>query len=53
MKLLIKNIYEAGGWPNDFTEVTMTVLKEPKATKYSKYHTSASLPHCKHTIKDT
>jgi hypothetical protein len=40
MTKLINTIYETGGWPKDFTEVTMIALKkEPKATKCSDHRT--------------
>jgi len=36
---LINNIYETGLCPRDFSDVTMTTLKKPKATKCSHHHT--------------
>jgi hypothetical protein len=36
---LINNIYEMGVCPRDFSEVTMTTLKKPKATKCSNHYT--------------
>jgi hypothetical protein len=42
----INNIYEAGEWPNDFTEVTVIALKmKPKATKCSNHHTVSLIAH--------
>jgi hypothetical protein len=47
---LINNIYETGVYPRDFSEVTMTTWKKPKATKCSNYHTSSLITH---TEKDS
>jgi len=38
MMKLINTIYETGGWPKDFTLVTMIALKKPQATKCSNHH---------------
>jgi len=46
MTKLINTIYEAGEWPKDFTEVTMTALKKkPQATKCSKHGTASLIAH--------
>jgi hypothetical protein len=45
MTILIKNIYETGEWPKDFTEVTMIVLKKPQATKCSDHCTISLITH--------
>jgi hypothetical protein len=42
---LINNIYETGVCPRDFSEVTMTTLKKPIATKCSNHHTSSLVTH--------
>jgi len=45
MTKLIKNIYETGQWPKDFTEVTMIALKKkPQATKCSDHRKNH--PYC-------
>jgi hypothetical protein len=38
MTQLNNNIYVNGEWPRDFVEVTIIVLKKPKATKCSSDH---------------
>jgi hypothetical protein len=46
MTQLINHIYETGGWPKDFTEVTMIALKEkPKGTKCSDHSTDNLIAH--------
>jgi len=46
MTKLIKNIYETGEWPKDFTEVTMIALKKkPQATKCNNYRTISLIAH--------
>jgi hypothetical protein len=46
MTWLINNIYETEDWPKDFTEVTMTALKQkPKATKCIDHHTISLITH--------
>jgi len=46
MTKLIKNVYETGEWPKDFTEVTMFALKEkPQATKCSDHRTFSLITH--------
>ena len=49
LKILTKlsnTIYNTGKWPQDFTEVTMIVLKKKtKATKCSDYHTISLIAH--------
>jgi len=50
---LINNIYENGVCPRDFSEVTVTTLKKPKATKCSNHHTSSLITHTeKESSKD-
>ena len=51
---LINTIYETGGWPKDFTEVTIIALKEK--TSYKMQRPSHNQPYCtysKDNSKDT
>ena len=46
MTELSNTIYNTGEWPQDFTEVTMIVLKKKtKATKCSGYRTVSLIAH--------
>ena len=49
---LISNIYQNGEWPKNFTEVTMTALKnKPKATNCSNHCTSNLIAHTANRIR--
>jgi hypothetical protein len=51
MKKLIKNIYETGERPKDFTEVTVIALKKkPQATKCSNHRTISLIAHSAKTV---
>jgi hypothetical protein len=50
MAYLINNIHKTGEWPMDFTEVTMTALKNQKATKCSEHHTVCLTAHAAKTV---
>jgi hypothetical protein len=42
----MNNVYEAGEWPKDFSEVTIMALKRMlKATKCSDHHTLSIIAH--------
>jgi len=46
MMKLINTPYETGGWPKDFTEVTMIALKKkPQAKKCSDHRTISLIAH--------
>ena len=46
LKKLSNTVYNTGKWPQDFTEVTMIVLKEKrKATNCSDYRTISLIAH--------
>jgi LPS O-antigen subunit length determinant protein (WzzB/FepE family) len=46
MTRLINTIYGTGGWPKDFTEVTMIALKKkPQAKKCSDHRTISLIAH--------
>ena len=47
---LINNINETGKWPKYFTEVTMTALKKPKATKCSDHGKISLITHTAKTV---
>ena len=49
-KQLISNIYENGEWPQDFLDITMTVLKKPKATQCSDHCTISLITHTHKTV---
>jgi hypothetical protein len=45
MTQLINNIYKSGEWPKDFTEVTMVILKKPKARTCTDHRTISLIAH--------
>jgi len=45
MTQLLSNMFETGGWPKNFTEVTMIASKKPAATQGSDDSTISLIAH--------